>query len=98
MIGSLPLPTFSNSHHHGSGFQGSPVDPKALRLLRSCFSVHLSPHDDNARIKVGEIPSTSILCLEQNSHMRSGSGKSGAPSYRQIVAPFTRAPYMSHGP
>ena len=28
MIGSFELPTFSNSHHHGAGFHGSPVEAK----------------------------------------------------------------------
>src|SRR5690606_5060122 len=35
MIGSLELPTFSKSHHHGAGFQGSPVEAKARREERS---------------------------------------------------------------
>src|SRR6185369_1401722 len=35
MIGSLLLPTFSNNHHHGAGFHGSPVEAKIRRLERS---------------------------------------------------------------
>src|SRR5437868_9364731 len=38
MIGSFPLPTFSNSHHHGAGFHGSPDEAKARRELKSCRS------------------------------------------------------------
>src|SRR5438552_3187817 len=35
MIGSLLLPTFSKSHHHGAGFHGSPVEANRRRELRS---------------------------------------------------------------
>ena len=35
MMGSLLLPTFSNSHHQGAGFHGSPVEAKARREERS---------------------------------------------------------------
>src|SRR5688500_1448267 len=35
MIGSFEFPTFSKSHHHGAGFQGSPVEANARRDERS---------------------------------------------------------------
>src|SRR6266700_2668846 len=35
MIGSFELPTFSNNHHQGAGFHGSPVEAKARSDERS---------------------------------------------------------------
>ncbi len=34
-IGTLSPPISENSHHHGSGFQGSPVEPNAFSEERS---------------------------------------------------------------
>src|SRR3972149_1029435 len=36
IIGSLDRPTFSKNQVHDSGSQGSPVEPRNLRLVRSC--------------------------------------------------------------
>src|SRR6478672_3321042 len=102
MIGSLLSPTFSKSHHHGAGFQGSPVEAKARREERSwrwkgdlyvepsdvcevtagstLFSACVEPlltcglrtpssHAARARMRVGEMPRISTLCLAVNSHM-----------------------------
>ena len=43
MIGSRPPPTTSDSHRYGSGFHGSPVEPKTRRLERSCAAGCSSP-------------------------------------------------------
>ena len=37
MMGSLPPPTFWNSHNQGSGFHGSPVEAKKRSDDRSCL-------------------------------------------------------------
>src|SRR3954467_4975169 len=37
MIGHRPPPTSFMNHMYGSGFHGSPVEPRMRRLDRSCF-------------------------------------------------------------
>src|SRR3954468_8187168 len=43
MIGHLPPPTSRRNHRYGSGFHGSPVEPRMRRLDRSCFRTCSSP-------------------------------------------------------
>ena len=74
MIGNFESPTFSNSHHHGAGFHGSPVEAKARNAERSCFFGRSSPCVASERISVGEIPRISTLCFAANSHILSGFG------------------------
>ena len=49
-------------------------------------------------MSVGETPSTFTRCRSTNAHSRSGSGKSGAPSYITSVPPLASVPTISHGP
>ena len=37
MIGNFESPTFSNSHHHGAGFHGSPVEANARKRGKIVF-------------------------------------------------------------
>src|SRR5262249_43496289 len=89
------------SHIHGSGFHGSPLEWNFRNDERSCLCTISSlppPRERSARINVGETPSAVTLCRSTNDQTRSGPGKSGAPSYRIIVAPSSNAPKTSHGP
>ena len=49
-------------------------------------------------MRVGEIPSMLTLWRSTDAHTRSGSGKSGAPSYMTMVAPLACAPTIDSGP
>src|ERR687885_777180 len=50
MIGHRPPPTSLNSQRYGSGFQGSPVDPRIRSDDRSCLRTCSSPAGISARI------------------------------------------------
>ena len=81
MIGtSPPRPATSRSHMYGSGFHGSPVEPRIRSDDRSCFAGHSSPCGLSARTSVGDTPSMFTRWRATDCHTRSGSGKSGAPS------------------
>src|SRR2546430_16917241 len=56
MIGQRDSPTFRKYHHHGSGFQGSPVDPRTKSDQRSFVRTGSSPDRMSPRIAVGEMP------------------------------------------
>ena len=47
MIGQRDSPTFRKYHHHGSGFHGSPVEPRTNSDERSCFFTGSSPLRSN---------------------------------------------------
>ncbi len=98
MIGQRPSPTVRKYHHHGSGFQGSPVLASTSRLERSCLRTGPSPARISPRIAVGEMPRCVTLWRSIIDHTRDSSGKSGVPSYATIVAPSMSPPAMSQGP
>ena len=52
----------------------------------------------SARTSVGETPRIVIRCRSTIDQSRSGSGKSGAPSKQNIVAPQASVPTICHGP
>ena len=99
MIGTSPWrPATCRSHVYGSGFHGSPVEPMMRSDERSCFAGHMSPCGLSARISVGETPSMFTRWCVTLFQSRSGSGKSGAPSYITIVAPRACEPIIENGP
>src|SRR5207249_2024145 len=55
MTGQRESPTFRKYHHHGSGFHGSPVDPRTKSDERSFARTGSSPERIRPRIAVGEI-------------------------------------------
>ena len=57
-----------------------------------------SPWAIIARTRVGLMPKMVTAWSSRKAHKRSVSGKSGAPSNRQTVAPLARVPTISHGP
>src|SRR5919201_5727655 len=56
MIGHRLPPTSSKNHMYGSGFHGSPVDPRMRSDDRSWRRTCSSPAGISARIMVGEMP------------------------------------------
>ncbi len=72
-----PTPKY---HHHGSGFHGSPVEPRTKSDERSWRRTGSSPARIKPRIAVGEMPRWVTRCRSTIDHTRPGSGKSGAPS------------------
>ena len=86
-MGMRPPPTTSENHLYGSGFHGSPVEPRMRKLERSWDLTGSSPAGINARTSVGEMPRISIPCCSIIFQRRSGPGKLGAPSYMKTVAP-----------
>ena len=98
MIGTRPPPATRWSQRYGSGFQGSPVEPRIRSEERSCRPGHSSPLGFSARISVGDTPSIVTRCRSTEAHSRLGSGWSGAPSYITIAAPFACEPTIDSGP
>src|SRR5437867_12368359 len=98
MTGQRESPTFRKYHHHGSGFHGSPVDPRTKSDERSFARTGSSPERIRPRIAVGEIPRCVTRWRSTRDHIRDASGKSGVPSYRTMVAPSMSPPAMRHGP
>src|ERR671915_977157 len=88
MIGHRPRPTTSANQRYGSGFHGSPVEPRIRSFERSRDRTGSVPAGINARTRVGEIPSTETPCRSHISHTRPGPGWLGAPSYMNAHAPF----------
>src|SRR5881409_1988380 len=54
-IGQRSRPIFLRYHIHASGLIGSPTVPSNLKLERSCFAGHMSPHLTNERMAVGAV-------------------------------------------
>src|SRR5512138_1863547 len=98
MIGHRELPTFLKYHHHGSGFHGSPVEPRTKSDDVSCLRTGSSPLRMRPRMAVGDIPRCVTRWRSTIDQMRDASGKSGVPSYTTIVAPIMSPPAMSQGP
>src|SRR5437764_8295070 len=57
MMGQRPPPTLSKNHRYGSGFHGSPVEPRTRRLDSSWDRTGSVPEGISARTRVGETPS-----------------------------------------
>ena len=74
MIGTRSPPTSLNSHHHGSGFHGSPVDPMARSVDRSHPAAWWAPWGWRARIRVGDMPRTVMPSDSTNCQVRPGVG------------------------
>ena len=80
MIGQRPSPTSRKYHHHGSGFHGSPVEPRTRSDDRSCAADRVVPvgHErpDHGR---REAEVRHAVARDQRPQPV-GLGKSGAPS------------------
>src|SRR5687767_14165494 len=74
MIGMRPSPTTSEYYLYGSGFHGSPVEPRIWRLDRSWLRTGSSPAGIRALTRVGEIPRMLTRWRSTMSHRRSGAG------------------------
>src|ERR1700684_720421 len=91
-IGQRFFPIASKYHFHAAGLIGSPTVPSKRRLLMSCGVIHYMPNAINARIAVAELYKIETLYRSMISQKRSLRGKSGAPSYITMLAPFESGP------
>src|SRR5438034_8814643 len=76
MIGRRALPAFSKSQRYGSGFQGSPVEPRIRSELRSWAWTCSGPCGMSARTAVGDSPMMVTLWRSTIDQSRSGFGRS----------------------
>src|SRR5256885_16291877 len=92
MIGQRDSPTVRKYHHHGSGFHGSPVDPRTKSDERPLARTGSSPERIRPRIAAGEMPRCVTLRRITRGHIRDTSGKRGDPADITIHAPMMEPP------